>query len=82
LVPGKKGILVVEMNNGQMLDDVSAIVAKRVPLHFYGRMGGMVPYPDEIDAVIDEMIHGEYDVNRDARGVWLAKMRELVGTGA
>ncbi len=82
LVPGKKGVLVVEMNNGQMLDDVSAIVAKRVPVHFYGRMGGMVPYPDEIDAAIDEMIHGDHDVNRDARGAWLAKMRELVGTGA
>jgi 2-oxoglutarate ferredoxin oxidoreductase subunit alpha len=82
LVPGKKGVLVVEMNNGQMLDDVSAIVAKRVPVHFYGRMGGMVPYPDEIDAAIDEMIHSDHDVNRDARGVWLAKMRELVGTGA
>jgi 2-oxoglutarate ferredoxin oxidoreductase subunit alpha len=82
LVPGKKGVLVVEMNNGQMLDDVSAIVAKRVRVHFYGRMGGMVPYPDEIDAAIDEMIHSDHDVNRDARGVWLAKMRELVGTGA
>ena len=82
LVPGKKGILVVEMNNGQMLDDVAAVVAKRVPVHFYGRMGGMVPYPDEIDSAIEEMIHGEHDVNRDARGVWLAKMRELVGTGA
>jgi len=82
MVPGKKGFLVVEMNNGQMLDDVSAIVAKRVPLHFYGRMGGMVPYPDEIYAAIEEMIHSDYDVNRDARGAWLAKMREFVGTGA
>ena len=70
------------MNNGQMLDDVAAVVAKRVPLHFYGRMGGMVPYPDEIDTAIEEMVHGEHDVNRDARGTWLAKMRELVGTGA
>lgn len=82
MVPGKKGFLVVEMNNGQMLDDVSAIVAKRVPLHFYGRMGGMVPYPDEIYAAIEEMIHADYDLNRDARGAWLAKMREFVGTGA
>lgn len=82
MVPGKKGFLVVEMNNGQMLDDVSAIVAKRVPLHFYGRMGGMVPYPDEIYAAIEEMILADYDVNRDARGAWLAKMREFVGTGA
>ncbi len=82
LVPEMKGILVVEMNNGQMLDDVSAIVARRTPLHFYGRMGGMVPYPDEFTAAIEEMINGEYDVNRDARRAWLAKMRDLVGTGA
>ncbi len=52
------------------------------PVHFYGRMGGMVPYPDEISAAIEEMVNSEPDVNRDARGVWLAKMRELVGTGA
>ncbi|HZK17096.1 MAG TPA: 3-methyl-2-oxobutanoate dehydrogenase subunit VorB [Anaerolineaceae bacterium] len=77
-----KGFLVVEMNNGQMLDDVSAIVAKRAPIQFYGRMGGMVPYPDEISRAIEEMINGDHDVNRDPRGVWLAKMRELVGTGA
>ncbi|MCK9246418.1 MAG: 3-methyl-2-oxobutanoate dehydrogenase subunit VorB [Anaerolineaceae bacterium] len=77
-----KGFLVVEMNNGQMLDDVSAIVARRAPIQFYGRMGGMVPYPDEINKAIEELISGEHDVDRDARGVWLAKMRELVGTGA
>ena len=81
-MPGKKGILVIEMNNGQKLDDVSAIVSRRAPVHFYGRMGGMVPYPDEIDAAIEEMITGDHDVNRDARAAWLAKMRELVGTGA
>ncbi|MBP7213015.1 MAG: 3-methyl-2-oxobutanoate dehydrogenase subunit VorB [Anaerolineaceae bacterium] len=77
-----KGFLVVEMNNGQMLDDVNAIVAKRAPIHFYGRMGGMVPYPDEISVAIDDMIHGDQDVNRDPRASWLAQMRELVGTGA
>lgn len=77
-----KGFLVVEMNNGQMLDDVNAIVAKRAPIHFYGRMGGMVPYPDEISVAIDGMINGDQDVNRDPRASWLAQMRELVGTGA
>ena len=76
-----KGFLVVEMNNGQMLEDVQAVVAKRVPVHFYGRMGGMVPYPDEISSAINEMVEGDHDVNQDARAVWLAKMRDLVGTG-
>ncbi len=76
-----KGFLVVEMSNGQMLDDVVSIAARRVPVDFYGRMGGMVPYPDEIANAIIEMIQGEHDVNADGRAKWLAKMRELVGTG-
>jgi 2-oxoglutarate ferredoxin oxidoreductase subunit alpha len=43
-----RGILVVEMNAGQMLLDVKAAVAGQAPVHFYGRMGGVVPLPDEI----------------------------------
>jgi len=76
-----KGFLVVEMSNGQMLDDVVSIAARRVPVDFYGRMGGMVPYPDEIANAINDLVNGEHDVNADARGKWLANMRELVGTG-
>lgn len=48
LAAGKKAILVVEMNAGQMLLDVKAIVEGRAPVHFYGRMGGSIPLPDEI----------------------------------
>ena len=40
--------LVVEMNTGQMLDDVRLAVKGRVPVEFYGRLGGVVPFPDEI----------------------------------
>ncbi len=40
--------LVVEMNAGQMLEDVRLTVADRIPVEFYGRMGGAVPMPDEI----------------------------------
>jgi 2-oxoglutarate ferredoxin oxidoreductase subunit alpha len=43
-----KGILVVEMNAGQMLEDVRLAARDRVPIQFYGRMGGIVPFPDEI----------------------------------
>jgi 2-oxoglutarate/2-oxoacid ferredoxin oxidoreductase subunit alpha len=43
-----KRILVVEMNSGMMLEDVKAAVQGRVPVEFYGRMGGMTPFPDEI----------------------------------
>ena len=76
-----KGFLVVEMSNGQMLDDVVSITARRVPVEFYGRMGGMVPYPDEITNAINDMVNGEHDVNVNGRAKWLAKMREFVGTG-
>jgi len=43
-----KGILVVEMNAGQMLEDVKLAVGNNIPVSFYGRMGGMIPQPDEI----------------------------------
>ncbi len=46
------GFLVVEMNEGQMLEDVQRAVAGRADVRFLGRMGGMVPTPDEVlDAV-------------------------------
>ena len=41
-------LLVVEMNMGQMVEDVRRIVAGRVPVHFFGRTAGVLPLPDEI----------------------------------
>jgi 2-oxoglutarate ferredoxin oxidoreductase subunit alpha len=41
-------ILVVEMNAGQMIDDVRLAVEGKVPIEFYGRLGGVVPLPDEV----------------------------------
>ncbi len=43
-----RGVLVVEMSAGQMVEDVRLAVEGRVPVRFHGRMGGMVPSPDEI----------------------------------
>jgi len=43
-----EAILVVEMNGGQMVDDVRLAVEGRAPVSFYGRMGGIVPLPDEV----------------------------------
>jgi 2-oxoglutarate ferredoxin oxidoreductase subunit alpha len=48
MIQDKKAVLVVEMNGGQMREDVQLAVQDRVPISFYGRMGGMVPLPDEI----------------------------------
>lgn len=48
-----RACLVVEMNAGQMIEDVRLAVGGRVPVRFYGRMGGIVPMPDEILAAIE-----------------------------
>jgi 2-oxoglutarate ferredoxin oxidoreductase subunit alpha len=47
-----KNILVVEMNTGQMVEDVRLAVEGRAPIHFYGRPGGGIPVPDEIEEQI------------------------------
>jgi 2-oxoglutarate/2-oxoacid ferredoxin oxidoreductase subunit alpha len=48
-----RSFLVVEMNAGQMVEDVRLAVNGRAPVRFYGRMGGMVPMPDEILEAIE-----------------------------
>lgn len=43
-----KGILTVELNAGQMIEDVKLAVEGAVPVYHFGRMGGIVPNPDEV----------------------------------
>jgi 2-oxoglutarate ferredoxin oxidoreductase subunit alpha len=43
-----KGILDVEMNAGQMVEDVRLAVGDKTRVEFYGRMGGMITSPSEI----------------------------------
>jgi 2-oxoglutarate ferredoxin oxidoreductase subunit alpha len=50
-----KGILVVEMNSGQMVQDVRLGIEGKVPVEFFGRMGGVVPSPDEVFQKIHEL---------------------------
>ena len=45
---GAKGFLVVELNAGQMIEDVRLAVEGRAPVKHYGRMGGMLFSPDEV----------------------------------
>lgn len=42
------GFLSVEMSAGQMVEDVRLAVSGKVPVEFYGRMGGIVPSPGEV----------------------------------
>lgn len=43
-----KGMLVVELNAGQMIEDVRLAVEGRIPVYHFGRMGGMIPNPTEV----------------------------------
>jgi len=52
---GVKAFLTVEMNAGQMVEDVRLAVEGRRPVEFTGRMGGMIPSPDDVLAKIEEM---------------------------
>ena len=48
LSKGKKGILVAEINAGQMVQDVRLAVNGTLPVEHFGRLGGIVPDPSEI----------------------------------
>jgi len=54
-----KAMLVVEMNAGQMVDDVKMAVAGRCPVEFYGRMGGVFPLPDDILPELEKALSGK-----------------------
>lgn len=43
-----KNVLVVEMNAGQMVEDVRLGVEGKVPVRYFGRMGGVIPSPEEV----------------------------------
>ncbi len=43
-----KGLLVVEINAGQMIEDVRLACHDNIPVCHYGRLGGIVPNPQEI----------------------------------
>ncbi|PKL83838.1 MAG: 3-methyl-2-oxobutanoate dehydrogenase subunit VorB [Ignavibacteriae bacterium HGW-Ignavibacteriae-3] len=54
-----KGFLTVEMNAGQMVEDVRLAVNGKIPVEFLGRMGGIVPTPEEILLKLEEKFVGE-----------------------
>ena len=54
-VPTAKAFLTVEMNMGQMVDDVRLAVKGRRPVEFFGRTGGVIPTPVEVLAQIEDL---------------------------
>lgn len=52
-------ILVVEMSAGQMLEDARIATCCQVPIRFFGKMGGIVPLPEDILAEIEAVAQGK-----------------------
>lgn len=49
-------ILVVELNAGQMVEDVRLSVRERADVEFYGRMGGSIMTPEEVYSIIQNLL--------------------------
>lgn len=54
---GVKGMLSVELNAGQMVEDVKLAVECKIPVEHFGRLGGIVPTPDEVFKALNEKLH-------------------------
>lgn len=61
-IPEAKNLLTVEMSTGQMVEDVRLAIEGRLPVHFYGRTGGMIPSPAEIAAKAKEIVEQSQEV--------------------
>ena len=53
---GKRGVLVAEINAGQMIQDVRLSVNGEEPVEHFGRLGGIVPEPEDIVKAIKEKL--------------------------
>jgi len=56
LCMGKKGVLVSEINAGQMVQDVRLAINGALPVEHFGRLGGIVPDPEEIVKALKEKL--------------------------
>jgi len=53
-----KGMLVVEMNAGQMIEDVKLSAGCNLKVEHFGRFGGIIPTPDEVVRALEQKIIG------------------------
>ena len=54
-----KNFLTVELNMGQMVDDVKLAIDCAKPVYFYGRTGGVIMSPEEVLTEIEKIQKGE-----------------------
>lgn len=69
-----EAMLVVEMNAGQMLNDVRLAAGGGTPVEFFGRLGGIVPFPDEVLHEIRSLASGNYSLTGNPHDRWLDRM--------
>ena len=55
---GVKGFLAVEMSAGQMVEDVQLAVNGCAKVAHYGRLGGVVHTPEEVENALEKIIIG------------------------
>jgi 2-oxoglutarate ferredoxin oxidoreductase subunit alpha len=72
-----EGVLVVEMNTGQMLEDVRQATHNQVPIDFFARLGGVMPLPDEVLREIQRMVKGPRTLAGHPRDRWLERLINL-----
>jgi 2-oxoglutarate ferredoxin oxidoreductase subunit alpha len=53
-----KGFLSVEYNAGQMVNDIRLAVNGKTKVEYYGRMGGIVPTPNEVEQALEQKLIG------------------------
>ena len=53
---GKRAVLVVELSAGQMVEDVRLAIEGRLPVHFLGHQGGIMPAPNEVLEACRKMV--------------------------
>jgi len=51
-----KAVLTVELSTGQMVEDVRMAVMEDLPVHFYGRQGGILVTPDEVIHEVEKIL--------------------------
>ena len=76
-----EAMLVVEMNSGMMLSDVQLAVQGSLPVEFYGRVGGVMPFPDEVLEEIRILAKGPLKNDGLARERWLKKLEKITQQG-
>lgn len=53
--------LTVELNSGQMVEDVRLAVDGKIPVRFFGKMGGLMPTPESIAEHMETLITNRHD---------------------